>query len=103
MPVQMTGETIQLEHGSGGGMSRQLVAELIAPRLGPAHIGRMEESVILDLDATRIALASDSFVVDPIFFGNGDIGKLAVCATVNDLAVSGALPRYLTLSLVLEE
>jgi hydrogenase expression/formation protein HypE len=99
----MTGDLIQLDHGTGGGMSQELIAELIAPRLGAVHSGRMEDSAVLDLDVTRIALTTDSFVIDPIFFGNGDIGKLAVCGTVNDLAVSGAIPRYLTLSLVLEE
>jgi hydrogenase expression/formation protein HypE len=99
----MTGEVIQLDHGTGGGMSQELIGELIAPRLGAVHSGRMEDSAVLELDATRIAVTTDSFVIDPIFFGNGDIGKLAVCGTVNDLAVSGAVPRYLTLSLVLEE
>jgi hydrogenase expression/formation protein HypE len=99
----MTGGVIQLDHGTGGGMSQELIAELIAPRLGAVHSGRMEDSAVLQLDTTRIALTTDSFVIDPIFFGNGDIGKLAVCGTVNDLAVSGAVPRYLTLSLVLEE
>ncbi|MGH2854709.1 MAG: hydrogenase expression/formation protein HypE [Solirubrobacteraceae bacterium] len=94
---------IQLDHGTGGGMSQELIAELIAPRLGAVHAGAMEDSAVLNLDSRRIALSTDSFVVDPIFFGNGDIGKLAVCGTVNDLAVSGAVPRYLTLSLVLEE
>jgi hydrogenase expression/formation protein HypE len=99
----MTGKLIQLDHGTGGGMSQELIAELIAPRLGAVHSGRMEDSAVLELDVTRIAVTTDSFVIDPIFFGNGDIGKLAVCGTVNDLAVSGATPRYLTLSLVLEE
>jgi hydrogenase expression/formation protein HypE len=99
----MTGAVIQLDHGTGGGMSQELIAELIAPRLGAVHSGRMEDSAVLELDVSRIALTTDSFVIDPIFFGNGDIGKLAVCGTVNDLAVSGAIPRYLTLSLVLEE
>lgn len=99
----MTGAVIQLDHGTGGGMSQELIAELIAPRLGAVHSGRMEDSAVLELDVSRIALTTDSFVIDPIFFGNGDIGKLAVCGTVNDLAVSGAVPRYLTLSLVLEE
>jgi hydrogenase expression/formation protein HypE len=99
----MSGEVIQLDHGTGGGMSQELIAELIAPRLGAVHSGRMEDSAVLELDCRRIALSTDSFVVDPIFFGNGDIGKLAVCGTVNDLAVSGAVPRWLTLSLVLEE
>jgi hydrogenase expression/formation protein HypE len=97
------GAAIQLDHGTGGGMSRELIAELIAPRLGAAHAGRMEDSAVLELGAACIAVTTDSFVIDPIFFGNGDIGKLAVCGTVNDLAVSGAVPRYLTLSLVLEE
>jgi hydrogenase expression/formation protein HypE len=99
----MTGETIQLDHGAGGGASHELLAGLIAPRLGSAHAGRMEDSAVLELDCTRIAVTTDSFVIDPIFFGNGDIGRLAVCGTVNDLAVSGAVPRYITLSLVLEQ
>jgi len=99
----VTTGVIQLDHGTGGGMSQELIAELIAPRLGAVHSGRMEDSAVLELEVNRIALTTDSFVIDPIFFGNGDIGKLAVCGTVNDLAVSGAVPRYLTLSLVLEE
>jgi hydrogenase expression/formation protein HypE len=94
---------IQLDHGTGGGMSQELIGELIAPRLGSTHHGRMEDSAVLSLESSRIAMTTDSFVVDPIFFGDGDIGKLAVCGTVNDLAVSGAIPRFLTLALVLEE
>jgi hydrogenase expression/formation protein HypE len=99
----MSGELIRLDHGTGGGLSQELIAELIAPRLGSVHHGRMEDSAVLTIDTERIAVTTDSFVVDPIFFGNGDIGKLAVCGTVNDLAVAGATPRYLTLALVLEE
>jgi hydrogenase expression/formation protein HypE len=99
----MSSATITIEHGTGGGMSRELVADLIAPRLGPVHAGRMSDSAILSLEVTGIAMTTDSFVVDPIFFAGGDIGKLAVCGTVNDLAVSGATPRFLTLALVLEE
>jgi hydrogenase expression/formation protein HypE len=99
----MTGKLIELDHGTGGGMSQELIAELIAPRLGSVHHGRMEDSAVLGIDSARIAVTTDSFVIDPIFFGGGDIGKLAVCGTVNDLAVSGAIPRYLTLALVLEE
>lgn len=96
-------ELIELDHGTGGGMSRELISGLIAPRLGSVHRGRMEDSALLDVGSGRIAMTTDSFVIDPIFFGNGDIGKLAVCGTVNDLAVSGATPRFLTLALVLEE
>jgi hydrogenase expression/formation protein HypE len=99
----MTGERIQLEHGAGGGLSQELTGGLIAAHLGPARARRTEGGGPLELDTTRIALTTDSFSIDPIFFGNGDIGKLAVCGTVNDLAVSGAHPRYLSLSLVLEE
>ncbi|HEY7953128.1 MAG TPA: hydrogenase expression/formation protein HypE [Solirubrobacteraceae bacterium] len=94
---------IELDHGTGGGMSQELISELIAPRLGDVHRGRMEDSAILGIESSRIAMTTDSFVIDPIFFGNGDIGKIAVCGTVNDLAVSGAQPRFLTLALVLEE
>ncbi len=97
------GRLIELDHGTGGGMSQELIGELIAPRLGEVHHGRMEDSAVLGVESSRIAVTTDSFVVDPIFFGNGDIGKLAVCGTVNDLAVSGAMPRFLTLALVLEE
>jgi hydrogenase expression/formation protein HypE len=103
MMIEAHPPVIQLDHGTGGGMSQELIGELIAPRLGAVHSGRMEDSAVLELNCTRIAVTTDSFVVDPLFFGNGDIGKLAVCGTVNDLAVSGAVPRYLTLSLVLEE
>jgi hydrogenase expression/formation protein HypE len=99
----MTSGVIELDHGTGGGMSQELIGELIAPRLGDVHRGRMEDSAVLSIDTHRIAITTDSFVVDPIFFGGGDIGKIAVCGTVNDLAVSGAIPRFLTLALVLEE
>jgi hydrogenase expression/formation protein HypE len=99
----MSSGLIQLDHGTGGGMSQELIGELIAPRLGAVHSGRMEDSAVLEIDSDRIAMTTDSFVVDPIFFGGGDIGKIAVCGTVNDLAVSGAIPRFLTLALVLEE
>jgi hydrogenase expression/formation protein HypE len=98
----MVGETIELDYG-GGGTRRELIAELIAPRLDSAYAEGVGDSAVLELDVTRIALTSETFAIDPIFFGNGDIGRLAVCGTVNDLAVSGAAPRYLSLSLVLEQ
>ncbi|HEY3759937.1 MAG TPA: hydrogenase expression/formation protein HypE [Solirubrobacteraceae bacterium] len=102
IPSAMTGQTIQLDHGSPRGCSQELLAELIAPALGAADGGAGEAS-LLELDGALIAMSSDAFVLDPLFFGNGDIGRLAVCATVNDLAVNGAVPRYLTLSLVIEQ
>jgi hydrogenase expression/formation protein HypE len=94
---------ILLDHGSGGLLSHRLVTEVIVKHLGAAHIGKMDDSCILAVQGEHMAMTTDSFVIDPIFFEDGDIGKVAVCGTVNDLAVSGARPRYLTLGLVLEE
>ncbi|MCB5911839.1 hydrogenase expression/formation protein HypE [Streptomyces pinistramenti] len=96
-------KTVVLDHGAGGGMSQELISGTIASILGDIYIGEMEDSALLELPGRRIAMTTDSFVVDPVFFGNGDIGKIAVAGTVNDLAVSGARPLYLTLAVVLEE
>ncbi|WP_323118222.1 hydrogenase expression/formation protein HypE [Burkholderia alba] len=90
-----------LDHGTGAKLSRELV-ERISETLGDVYLGAMEDSAVLELPTHRIAFTTDSFVVTPIIFGNGDIGKIAVCGTVNDLAVSGARPLYLTLSLIIE-
>jgi hydrogenase expression/formation protein HypE len=95
------GESVVLDHGTGAKLSRELV-ERIAAILGDTYVGAMEDSAILDINAGRIAVTTDSFVVTPLFFGNGDIGKVAVCGTVNDLAVSGARPLFITLSLIIE-
>jgi len=92
---------IVLDHGTGAKLSGELVG-LIAQTLGDTYLGEMEDSAVLPINAGKIAVTTDSFVVTPIFFGNGDIGKIAVCGTVNDLAVSGAKPLYLTLAMVLE-
>lgn len=94
-------ETIILDHGTGSKLSRELV-EKIAEILGDSYLGTMEDSAVLELPSSKIAFTTDSFVVTPLIFGNGDIGKIAVCGTVNDLAVSGAKPLYLTLSLIIE-
>lgn len=98
----MSGETIQLDYGAGGVQARALIDDLIAPRLASVHAGAGDGEA-LELDVARIAMTADTFVVDPLFFNGGDIGRLAVCATVNDLASSGAVPRYLVLSLVIEQ
>ncbi|GAA5701639.1 hydrogenase expression/formation protein HypE [Streptomyces avermitilis] len=94
---------IVLDHGAGGGLSHELIAGTIAGTLGDVYVGEMEDSASVEVETGRIAVTTDSFVVDPVFFGNGDIGKIAVAGTVNDLAVSGADPRYLTLAVILEE
>lgn len=94
-------QKIVLDHGTGAKLSRELV-DFIVGILGDVYIGEMEDSALLSLPTTRIAMTTDSFVVDPLIFGNGDIGKIAVCGTVNDLAVVGATPQYLTLALIIE-
>jgi hydrogenase expression/formation protein HypE len=93
---------ITLDHGAGGGASQWLVGEIVAATLGEVHTGLMEDSADVAAPAERIAVTTDSFVVKPLFFTGGDIGKLAVAGTVNDLAVSGARPLYLTLAMIIE-
>jgi hydrogenase expression/formation protein HypE len=97
----VAGQAIVLDHGSGAALSRELV-DLAVGVLGEVHLGEMEDSAVLPPQPGRLAVTTDSFVVDPPLFGNGDIGKVAVCGTVNDLAVTGAVPRYLTLAMILE-
>jgi hydrogenase expression/formation protein HypE len=82
-------------------MSGRLVSEVFAGRFGMSD--PMTDSAILRNDGMTLAFTTDSYVVDPLFFPGGDIGKLAVCGTVNDLAVSGAVPAYLTASFIIEE
>lgn len=96
-----SGDAVVLDHGTGARLSRELV-ELTVSVLGDVYIGQMEDSALLELGGEKIAMTTDSFVADPPFFGNGDIGKIAVCGTVNDLAVAGADPLYLTLAMILE-
>ncbi|MEU6882054.1 hydrogenase expression/formation protein HypE [Streptomyces sp. NPDC046712] len=94
-------QKIVLDHGTGARLSRELV-DFVVDVLGDVYTGEMEDSAMLPVPAGNIALTTDSFVVDPPLFGNGDIGKIAVCGTVNDLAVVGAKPEYLTLAMILE-
>src|ERR671937_1720569 len=94
---------IEMAHGAGGKASRRLIEGLFAPLLAGPLLGPLADAAVLPLDGARLALTADSFVVRPLRFPGGSIGDLAVNGTVNDLAVSGARPLALTLSLVLEE
>ena len=94
-------EVITMAHGSGCSMTRDLIGNLFAAKFGMT--GPLTDSAILDADGCILAFTTDSYVVDPIFFPGGDIGKLAVCGTVNDLAVSGAYPQFLAASFIIEE
>jgi hydrogenase expression/formation protein HypE len=99
----MTGKTIQLDHGSGGLASQQLIAEVFLKHLDNPTLHSLEDSAVLANQPGRLAFTTDSYVVDPIFFPGGDIGKLAVHGTINDLAMRGARPYCLSLGLILEE
>lgn len=96
------GEIIILAHGSGGKMSHDLVAKGIVPFISNDLLDKLDDSAVFDSKG-RLAFTTDSYVVSPIFFPGGDIGRLAVCGTVNDLAVVGAIPKYLSLALIIEE
>jgi hydrogenase expression/formation protein HypE len=98
----MNDETILLAHGSGSRLSHDLIENNFLPPLANPLLSRLDDSAVFDLSG-RLAFTTDSYVVSPIFFPGGDIGKLAVCGTVNDLSMSGATPLYLSLSFIIEE
>jgi hydrogenase expression/formation protein HypE len=99
----MEKDQILLAHGSGGRLTHELVRTLFREAFANPSLDRMEDAAVLSGMPGRIALTTDSYVVQPLFFPGGDIGKLAVCGTVNDLAMVGAQPRYLTAGFILEE
>jgi len=101
--VSLKTDKILLSHGSGGRASHELITDLFLPAFSNSALDQMNDQAILDIDASRLAYTTDSYVVDPIFFPGGDIGKLAVCGTVNDLAMSGAVPFYLSVGFIIEE
>ena len=95
--------TVMMAHGSGGTMMRDIIEELFFDAYGGDVLRRADDAASLDVPADRIAFSTDTFVVTPHFFPGGDIGHLAVCGTVNDVATSGAVPKYLSAAFVLEE
>ncbi len=99
----MNFDKILLSHGSGGKISHQLIKEILLPELQNTYLSQMDDGAILPIKSDKLVFTTDSYVVDPIFFPGGDIGKLAVSGTVNDLAVMGAVPHFLSLAFILEE
>lgn len=99
----MRADHILLAHGSGGTMMRELIEDVFMGSFDDAALVRMDDAASLDVPRGRIALSTDTYVVQPVFFPGGDIGRLAVCGTVNDIATSGATPLFLTVGFVLEE
>jgi hydrogenase expression/formation protein HypE len=103
MPARFRDERITMAHGAGGKATQTLIEGLFVPAFGSAALGALNDAGTVVIDGLGLALTTDSFVVRPIRFPGGSIGELAVNGTVNDLAVAGARPLALTLSLVLEE
>jgi len=99
----MQKKRILLGHGSGGKLSHDLIDGLFARYFDNDLLRQQSDSAVFKLGAENVAFTTDSFVVDPLFFPGGNIGKLAVAGTVNDLAVSGAIPKYLSAGFIIEE
>src|SRR6185369_16147540 len=95
--------TILLGHGSGGRLSSELLQDVFLRELGNPILSKLEDQAIVPIGSQRVAISTDSFVVKPLFFPGGDIGSLAVNGTVNDLAMCGATPLYLSAAFILEE
>ncbi len=96
-------DIITLAHGSGGKLTHNLINDIFARHLANDILKQGDDAARFDLPGGRTAFTTDSFVISPVFFRGGDIGKLAVCGTVNDLAASGASPLYLTCGFIIEE
>jgi len=97
-------DRVLLAHGSGGKLAHDLIEKSFISALGNPILDKLDDSAVFEFgDGQRLAFTTDSYTVSPIFFRGGDIGKLAVCGTVNDLSMSGASPLYLSLSFIIEE
>ncbi len=103
-PAPLSGHSeITLGHGSGGRLTHRLIEDVIAPRFKNPLLEPLHDGAVFAIDGARLAFSTDSFVVNPIFFPGGDIGELAVNGTVNDLAMCGARPLYLSAGFIIEE
>ena len=96
-------ERILLAHGGGGLLTARLLEQVVLPRLNDPALRELGDAAVVEVEAGHLAFTTDGYVVSPLFFPGGDIGKLAICGTVNDLAVTGAEPLYMSLGMVLEE
>ena len=94
---------IEIGHGSGGKLTRDLIGKVFLKYFNSEELKPLEDAAYIDFNNQHTAITTDSYVVNPLFFPGGNIGKLSICGTVNDLAVSGAKPRYLSIGFILEE
>lgn len=99
----MASDVITMAHGSGGQAGHDLMEQVLLPAFDNPILCEMHDGAKLDLTTNKIAFSTDSYVVQPLFFAGGNIGKLAVCGTVNDLAMTGAMAKYISVGLIIEE
>lgn len=102
-PLPLQYQQIVMAHGGGGRLMQQLLTQVIQPTFSNDYLNQQHDSAVFSIGEQKLAFTSDSYVIKPLFFPGGDIGKLAVCGTVNDLAMSGAKPLFLSCSLIIEE
>jgi len=102
-PTPLQYQQIVMAHGGGGRLMQQLLDNIIRPIFSNPFLNQSHDSTLVTINGSKIAFTTDSYVINPVFFSGGDIGKLAVCGTLNDLAMSGAKPLYLTCSFIIEE
>src|SRR5689334_2700514 len=98
-----TRDRVLLGHGSGGKLSAELVRDIFLPAFENPTLAQLNDQAVVRVNGSRLAITTDSFVVNPLFFPGGDIGSLAVHGTINDLAMGGAQPLFLSVAFILEE
>ncbi|MDM8515346.1 hydrogenase expression/formation protein HypE [Desulfobacterales bacterium HSG16] len=99
----MNTDKILLDHGSGGKMSHELITRILLPNFDNPALSLLDDGAVFDINTGKLAFSTDSYVIDPIFFPGGCIGDLAVNGTVNDIAMCGAIPLYLSAGMIIEE
>ncbi|HKK91750.1 MAG TPA: hydrogenase expression/formation protein HypE [Desulfobacteraceae bacterium] len=103
MKNSMSDDKVLLDHGSGGKISHAMVSDMILPAFDNEILAQLDDGAIFEMNGVKMAFSTDSYVVDPLFFPGGNIGDLAVNGTVNDVAMCGAAPLYISAGLILEE
>ncbi len=99
----MKNDIITIAHGGGGIKTQNLINEIILEHLGNPILDKLDDSACINIPEVELAFSTDSYIVNPLFFPGGDIGKLAACGTINDLVMQGAEPRYMSMGMILEE
>lgn len=99
----MKEDRVILAHGSGGKLMHNLIKDYFIKAFGNPFLDQLDDAASLPCEGSRLAFSTDTYVVNPIFFNGGDIGRLAICGTVNDLAMKGAQPKYLSVAFLIEE